>query len=170
MQVRVTKIGKSSKGRPIAYFDGRHGQTDGFLVGNKCTAPQEGMLIEPDTSSSENQGKTYWWLNDWKPIKDSPAQAVGAAGRSAVVDAPKEALKGWDVLPGDLSRFVSNVIGSAITAGLIKEPSDIRVWSRSAYRAAQSMREGFTEEEGPDPSTHAGEPDRDDFDDRSIPF
>jgi len=168
--VKVTKIGKARSGKPIAYFDNKHGQTDGYLVGDKCQVPAEGMTIDAETKSWDYRGVTYWGLNDWKQVK-SPASAVGAAARSNGASH-----QGWDIQSGDLSRFVSNLVGSAIAAGMIKEPIDIHRWTKSAYGAAQSLLAGFPEgrPESPDPSTHAGDPDpeawRDGFTDDKIPF
>jgi hypothetical protein len=174
--VKVTKIGKSGKGKPIVYFDNRHGQTDGYLVNSKCYTPQEGMTIEADTASSSFEGKTFWWLNGWKEVKSAtasgPSQDTGN-GRSAPESPQAQPQKGWDIQSGDLSRYASNIVASAITAGLIKSPTDIYAWANAAYKSAEGLRRGDMWQEpqtGPDPSTHAGDPDDPGFEDSQIPF
>ena len=170
--VRVTKIGKSRSGKPIAYFDNRHGQTDGYLLGAKCPTPQEGMTIEADTKSWVYQGKTYWGLESWKLVEASPQSRnyLPHPDRGNGQSPPTEAPVGWDIQSGDLSRFVSNVVGSAIAAALIKEPVDLHRWVKSAYEAAESLRNGY-QNDAPDPSERH---DRDDgdpgFDGRGVPF
>lgn len=171
--VKVTKIGKARSGKPIVYFDHKHGQTDGFLVSQTCKVPAEGMTIEADTKSWDYRGETYWGLNDWKQVRDQSPQAFNSNnGQTPLVDAPAKALAGWDIQSGDLSRYASNIVASAITAGLIKQPSDIAVWSKAAYRAGEALKAG--DMQGPDPSTHSGDPGREDgdpgFDGRDTPF
>lgn len=173
---KVTKVGKANSGKPIVYVDGKEGRTDGFLVPDKCTVPAQGMTIDAATKSWDYRGVTYWGLDGWTEIKlgggglsrESPT--AGAA--LPAVDAPAKALAGWDIASGDLSRYASNIVASAITAGLIKEPSDIAVWSKAAYRAGEALKAG--DMQGPDPSTHAGDPGREDgdpgFDGRDVPF
>jgi hypothetical protein len=89
---------------------------------------------------------------------------------------------GWpDVPTGDLSRFVSNIVGQAITAGLIKAPTDIAPWVAAAYRGAEDMRSGKVkdfdspipkfvsdpDDPGPDPTEDHSAPE--DFPD-DVPF
>lgn len=166
----VTKISKARSGKPLVYFDNRHGVNDAYIVADGCTVPQERLIIDADTKSWEYRGNTYWGLNDWKPVRGTPATPVAGNGQTKPVESPAQTLKGWDVLPGDLSRFVSNVIGSAIEAKLILKPGDINAWTVAAYRSAQRMTDGsYASEwpEGPDPATHSGNPDPDEDD---IPY
>jgi hypothetical protein len=174
--VKVTKIGKSGKGKPIAYFDNRHGQTDGFLVSDKCAIPPEGATIDANTASWQYRDITYWGLNSWKLVEASPQSRNFAPppdrgnGQSAPVAAPMQPQRGWGVAPMNLCAFVSNIVANAIHAGLIKEPVDIHRWTKSAYGAAESLRNGFAHQEAdrPDPSEDHGR--EDEFDDEHLPF
>lgn len=184
MAVTVTKTDKTQKGKDRVYFDNRHGWTDAYYVGQKCPIPAVGQLIDPMTSSKDfdGNGKLTWFLNDWKPVthpiedKDGisvdPALAkkypeVGDVRRYGAV--VTERPKGWAIDYGDLSRFVSNIVGSAIAANLIKQPSDLAPWIAYSYRALEAVREGkpidfddpvskivIPEEEAPDPTEPQG--------------
>lgn len=171
--VRVTRIGRSQKGKPIVYFDNKHGQTDGYLVSEKCQVPPDQSTIEAKTSSWDYQGKTFWGLNDWSFTKGQ-AIPVSPPERSTPTQAPSG---GWDIQSGDLSRYASNIVASAITAGLIKSPTEINLWARAAYLTGQNLRQGYVDvyqPSGPDPSTHADDPGREEgdpgFDDSVVPF
>ena len=161
--VTVTKVGKSRSNKDVVYFDNKHDFQDAYYIGNKCPSiPQVGQLIEPSASSSEFRGNTYWYLNSWKGVGTSPARPVDTP-QGSDQSAPREPLKGWDIQSGDLSRYVSNVVGSAIAAGLIKTPLQLLEWSGVAYVSAESLRNGTANAMGistvrPDPNTHAGDP------------
>lgn len=168
--VRVTKIGRSQKGKPIVYFDNKHGQTDGYLVSDKCQVPPDQSTIEAKTSSWDYQGKAFWGLNDWKfgnidDISRNPSKPFVAMGA-----------KTWDVGASDLCKFVSNVVGQAIAAKTLTEPSQVMAWARAAHSAANALVDGSIQVryEGPDPSTHADDPGREEgdpgFDDSVVPF
>ena len=185
--VTITHADTSQNGKARVYFNGKNDWKDAYYIKQGLYAPSIGQVVEVETHSWTPPGKQHaiWNLDSWKPAT-LPQGVVGAAQRAAeptrypaqgngrlpVVDAPAQALKGWDVLPGDLSRFVSNVIGSAIEAKLILKPGDINAWTLAAYRSAQRMTDGSYASEwpdGPDPSTHAGNPDQE-FTDSEIPF
>ena len=140
----VTKIDTSKSGKPRVYFGGRHNWQDAHYLGNKCSLPQQGATIDAEVSSKDfnSDGKITWFLNSWKlaSIAPQPLPAQPAAPQQTPV--PYKAPAGWDIPTGDLSRFVSNVVGSAIAAGLIKTPNDIAPWSASAYRAGNDLRSG----------------------------
>jgi hypothetical protein len=177
----VTKIDKSQNNKDRVYLDNHHDWKDAYYVKQGLYLPAVGQVIEADTSSQEfRPGRVTWFLNQWKAV-NSPSAAVGAAhrayngapGPSPLPNSPmpgsqpiSASAKGWDVLPGDLSRFVSNLVGSAISAKLIEKPEQIIAWTRAAYVAAQGMRDGMPDMnldyDGHDPSTHAGDPDGDD--------
>ena len=136
----VTKTDVSSKGKPRVYFDNRHAWQDAYYVSPNIQSPEVGMTIEADTASQTFAGAkgATWFLNGWKP-KDVSGLAP------SVVQEYREKIKpskGWAIEPGDLSRFASNVVGSAIEAKLIEKPEDVEVWAAAAYRAAESLRTG----------------------------
>lgn len=130
----VTKADTSKGGAPRVYFDHKHDWKDAYYVSKKIEAPAVGAVIEANTASSDYQGKTYWYLNGWK-------EANGAATPNATLGKVTP-VKGWNIDAGDLSRFASNVIGSAIEAELITDPEQIGVWIAAAYRAGEQLRSG----------------------------
>ena len=165
--VTVTYQDRSKSGKDRVYFDGKNNWQEAFYVGQKCNGvPPMGATIDADTSSKDFNGHTTWFLNRWKPVNQSAPQTSASAP-------PQKFIAGWDIPTGDLSRFVSNVIGSAIAAGLIEEPQQLMVWVAGAYRAAESLRSGKVEDfNDPIPQFHEDQGrDDEDFDgDSKIPF
>lgn len=143
--VTVTKVGTTRSGKPCVWFNGEDGYDNAFYLGKKTESPPVGAVIEADTVSSDYQGKTYWYLNGWtlsKAQTTPPATPVAAPVQSPPGTGQSRPQAGWDIQSGDLSRFVSNVVGSAIAAGLIKKPDDIHPWVYMAYKAGEGMRSG----------------------------
>jgi hypothetical protein len=133
--VTVTHMDASKKGTKRVYFDGKDNWQDAYYLGRNCPLPAIGARIDAQVSSKDfnDDGRQTWFLNDWKPVEAAKASSAPKA---------KDAPGGWDIPTGDLSRFVSNIVGSAIAAGLIKEPGEIALWCSSAYRSAQGLRSG----------------------------
>ena len=99
------------------------------------------IIFEP--SSSEHQGKTYHWINDFMP-SDTTAQqpySTPPVGAPSAVAPPPSAIDPLTFLP-----ITSNLTAHAIAAGLIKEPGDIHKWAAAAMAAAKSV----TSPPGPD--------------------
>jgi hypothetical protein len=165
-RVTVTKVDKSTKGKDRVYFDNRHNWQDSIYIGQACgTPPSVGMVIDADTSSTrfQNAKSDTWFFNRYSVVQ-GPITAGGAAQQTnqirpgsdsgqigsinmqgpqaGYIPPPAKPPAGWDIPTGDLSRFVSNVIGSAIAANLIKTPSEIAQWVGASYRAAESLRSG----------------------------
>lgn len=143
MPVTVTKADKSKNGKDRVFFDNRHNWQDAYYVSAKCAVPAVGQVIEPETSSKDfnNDGKLTWFLNAYKPA--GSVNANTAAVLSAELGKKVEIKdKGWDIPTGDLSRFVSNVLGSAIAANRIEFPSEMAPWIAAAYRALEGLRAG----------------------------
>jgi hypothetical protein len=134
----VTKLGQSQKGRTIVYFDNRHGYADGFLLGDNCGMPPlVGQVIEPDTSSSEwpkGSGKHTWWLNGYK--------AMGAVDLPGKPEAVNPVIPRASIDESHL-RFISNVVGQAISAKTITQPSEIASWAKAAQDALNNLDVGF---------------------------
>ena len=165
--VTVTYQDKSKSGKDRVYFDGKNNWQEAFYVGQKCNGvPPMGATIDADTSSKDFNGHTTWFLNRWKPVNQS------ANPQSSASAPPQKFIAGWDIPTGDLSRFVSNVIGSAIAAGLIKLPTDIAAWVAASYDAGNALKSGKVEHFNdpvpkfvePDPTEEQG------FDDDSDPI
>ncbi len=172
--VKVTKVGKAASGKPIAYFDGKEGRTDGFLVSDKCHVPVVGMTIDADTKSWEYRGATYWGLNGWRQVTAPNYPSANEVMNRAVDTIAQNPSKpfaqtGWDIQSGDLSRYASNIVASAITAGLIKTPSEIAGWAKAAYMSGNALKSGYAFQDLPDPNEDQDR-DPDGFDDKSIPF
>lgn len=68
-----------------------------------------GMVIEAETETSEYQGKSYTWINKYKPV--AAPQTSHSNGGAPV----------W--LP-----MASNVVAHALNAGVIKEPTEVKAW------------------------------------------
>ena len=147
--VTVSKVGQTRTGKPCVWFNGEDGYDKAVYLGKKTESPPVGAVIDADTVSSDFQGKTYWYLNGWTPSKGQPttpatpvadpAQSPPGTAHIVTYTRPNG---GWDIQSGDLSRFVSNVVGQAILAGLIKKPDDIHPWVYMAYKAGEGMRTG----------------------------
>ena len=137
-RVTVTKIDVSTKGKPRVYFDNKHNWQDAVYIGQDCGPPPPvGWIIDADTSSKrfQNAKSDTWFLNRWTAAQQQVAPAKQEL-------APAQQQLGWDIPTGDLSRFASNIVGQAITAGLIKKPGDVAGWTAAAYRAAECLRSG----------------------------
>jgi hypothetical protein len=194
--VTVTHADQSKAGKQRIYVGGKNNWQDAVYVGQRCASvPPVGATIDANMSSKTfPDGRQMWFLNSWQPVNGvAPQQSTGnyppqltsapGLGVPAANPQPAPAKAGWDIPTGDLSRFVSNVVGSAIAANLINTPSEIAQWVGASYRAAESLRSGdvpefdsdvprFTEPDPvlypPDPAAPQGE---DEFEgDESIPF
>jgi hypothetical protein len=178
--VTVSKLDKSSKGKARVYFNGRHSYDDAVYISQKLgEAPRLHSVINAQmTSKTFEDGKTIYFLNDFSYEKQQPP----ASPDSATPAPAKASSAGWALEPDSLSRLLSNVLGAAITAGSLKEPSDISRWTSATYRALESVRQGkpidFDDDprkiaqELPDPAEPQGyDPEDPGFDsDEKIPF
>jgi len=137
----VTSAGLSSNGKPYVCLDGDKTR---YYVSQKIESPAVGAVIDADTSSKRFDGAKFdtWFLNSWKaPTVKSAAEVKQEIAQKALPP-PVVNPGSWMIDYGDCSRFVSNVVGSAIGAGLIKEPGDIHPWICDAYKALQGLRMG----------------------------
>ena len=165
----VTKQAQTKAGKPVVYFDNKHDFADGIFLGKTTQMPPMGAQIDANTSSSVFQGKTYWYLNGWAltgqtyqstvPTQQAPVQ------QTAYVPLQKKSVE----LSEPELRFVSNVVGQAITAGTIKSPAGVAPWAAAAYRTLQGLQTGRIldfDDEVP-PMTDEGDPGPDD---ERVPF
>lgn len=141
MFATVTKSDASKAGKPRVYFDGKHDWKDAYYISIKCEAPPIGAKIEAQTHMTNYQGKDYWHLDKWKLVEEQKVIPVLPPMAPANGSPPKPN-GGWDIPSGDLSRFVSNIVGSAIEKGLIQDPEEIYSWTAAGYRAANQLRTG----------------------------
>lgn len=127
----VSEMGESKSHKPKFKIDGR------WYSAGKCPVNGlgVGLKIEFEPSEYQYDGKTYYGLESWRPVPQGPSP--GDDARTAP-RAPVAALEG---LSEAELRFISNVVGSAITSGACKAPSDIGQWFRSAKAAVKAFDE-----------------------------
>lgn len=182
----VTKTDQSNNGKPRVYFGGKNDWKDAYYIGNKCNGiPEVGTVIDANTSSKRFNNSKYdtWFLDNWKPASNGNGHATEiqqTANPAAKTYQQLAKPAGWAIDYGDLSRFVSNVVGSAIAANLIQKPADMAPWIASAYRALEAVRDGkildFDDEPParmrmPDPSEPQGfDPEDPGYDTGPVPF
>lgn len=112
--------GRTSKGGPKLKLDGRwvypsRGcNTDGL---------NPGMAVEYETSMGGNDGK----LVILNRIRPAPQGSAPPANNAAPYDESE-------------LRFISNVVGSALTAGTIKEPGQLMEWALAAQGALKALK------------------------------
>jgi hypothetical protein len=88
------------------------------------------IIFEP--SSSEHQGKTYHWINNFQPSDTS--EFSPPVNRGTPETRPKPAIEPMALLP-----ITSNLTAHAIQAGLIKTPGEIHAWAAAAFAAAKAI-------------------------------
>ena len=130
----VTKLGKSQKGRVLVFFDGKHASTDCYLLGNKCEEPPLNASIEVNTTNEPFNGRDCWWLNSWSLSANQMHTGVSNNLPSVTLPVPTAFSFPKESIPEPTLRFISNVVATAITAGLIKNPADMGPWAYKAYK------------------------------------
>ena len=88
------------------------------------------IIFEPSTS--EYEGKTYHWINDFMPSDTSHPYSTPAVGAPAPQARPEPTLDPMAFMP-----MTSNLVAHAIAAGLVKDRGELALWARSAYLAAK---------------------------------
>lgn len=111
----VTELGKSQSGNPKVKID-----ADWYSAG-RCdvTGIKAGARIEYvyNEFGEPRNGKRARGLEKWRPVLD-------ASGKPETASTVTEA---------DILRSVSNVVGSACAAGMVKSPEELAAWFGSAY-------------------------------------
>lgn len=112
----VTAFETSRNGKPKIKIDNTWmfaGRCDlgGMKVGDRVE------YVSEEFGSPGQNGKRPVGLQKWRPV-------MNGAG---------EPEKGSTVTDADILRSVSNVVGSACAAGIIKTPAELRAWFESAY-------------------------------------
>jgi hypothetical protein len=125
--VQVQELGQSKNGAPKVKASGTW-----YFLNKKLGNPPIGAPIEIREGSfgDNNQFKT---IEAWHPAggnggtpPENPAQAPAAPPADYVDEASM--------------RFISNCVGSAITAGTIKEPGQILPWFLAAKAAISGQK------------------------------
>lgn len=75
---------------------------------------------------------------------------------SATTEIPERSGKGnWKSQPYHPETFVSNVVASAIQAGLIKQPSDVDMWASQAFSTIKGLQ-GDSQQNAPQNGPQGG--------------
>lgn len=153
--LQVSEIGTTKSGRAKI----RCGK-DVYYCGNGVPTPPVGSTILADTSDGSFDGEggkriAMWYLNKWQ-FADSAQQPIHAQpeltkAASPAPSAPQYSPAGLPLDPGDVMRFISNVVGQAISAKTISDPEDIWGWAHTALNVARALRDGTRLEGKPKP-------------------
>jgi hypothetical protein len=119
-----TEWGKTSTGGPKLKIEGKWVFPDRKANLDALEPP---LYVEYETRQGGNDGKLTI-LNRIRPATPPPGQKPPAA-----VNAPV-----WD---DSGMRFISNVVGSALAAGKLESPTDVRVWTLAARQGLLALRE-----------------------------
>ena len=138
--------------------DSQSGKTLGVKIGERWYSTKDfemrsmvGKMIDFEPTSSEYNGKTMWWLNDYVLCDNTPNPGSANHPLGSPVGVPRN--DGLSYLP-----MTSNLVAHAIAAGLITQPAQIATWAGAAFAAAKNVVEGVVVTQAPE-----------DFDD-DIPF
>lgn len=121
----VQEIARTQKGAPYVVIDSIR-----YYAGQCKTPPTglaTGMRIEFEAApfgQPGHNGKQPMGLNTWKPVLNGAGQPQTA---STVTDA-------------DILRSVSNVVGSACAAGVVKEPEELAKWFVAAFCGFRELK------------------------------
>lgn len=118
--VTVQEYGKSSGGKPKVKASGKW-----FFLGKDIEQPPLGASVEIKEGSFRAGDATFATIEAWRPAGGGQAQHPPAAPPAGYVDEAS-------------MRFISNCVGSAISAQAIKEPGQIAAW----FQAAKAALEG----------------------------
>jgi len=128
MKGKVQELGTTQKGSPKVKIDGE------WLYPGRCPIQgmSVGMMVEYFTSPFQAGNKTLLGLESWAPAKEGVTHTPSPSGAAAVQERAAPEYTEAEM------RFISNCVGSAITAGACKAPADIAQWFRSARAAVKA--------------------------------
>lgn len=118
--VQIQEYGKSAGGKPKVKASNRW-----FFLGRDIESPPLGASVEIKEGSFKAGDATFATIEAWRPAGGGNAQQSPAAPPAGYVDEAS-------------MRFISNCVGSAISAGAIKEPGQISAW----FQAGKAALEG----------------------------
>lgn len=113
--VMTKYVNPPAEGKKQGTIKDAAGKMWGFFPDKVSFSP--GLSYDIEYTEREFNGKTF------STITKATAKANGANGNGH-----SDAM--WQV-----PNFVSNVVGQAITAGLIKDPHDVKLWAAAAFQA-----------------------------------
>ena len=122
MNVTIQEHGQTSTGKPKVKANG----TWYFLSRDIGAPPAVGATVEiREGSFNFPDGKPAKTIEAWRPVGNGAPTSAPSAPPAPNADYIDEASL----------RFISNVVGSAITAGAIKSPGQVLSWFQSAKAA-----------------------------------
>jgi hypothetical protein len=129
MQGTVTKFSTTKNGKATIYIDEKmyfvgRCNVDGLQVGDRIS-------FEGKTFGSEGQ---FWGLDKWGKLPNGNGNVPLARVESRPVHTTPTGSLDEPTL-----RFISNCVGSAITAGTIKDPEQIEKWVSAARNALRGQ-------------------------------
>ncbi len=154
----VTKIGVTKSGKPVVYFDNKHGYQDMIFLG-KTMAPPVGAVIDTEMVSQSRDDKTFWFLNKWGMAPNTMQQSIASQieGAQMVSRAPESRplpmnngtapigasppMSAPSAPYNEPERlWMSNIVAAAINAGCVKSPVDLITWTNGALTALRLVR------------------------------
>ncbi len=147
----VTKHGTTKSGKPVVYFDNRHGFQDMVFLGD-TEAPPVGAVVDTDIASSTRDGKTFHFLNGWGLAPNSPPQDHWKPPTTTPANAAPsgpEPVKGYTEPE---RMFISNICAAAISAGKIEDPVDLPAWVNAALYAIRNATGALPTADWPTPT------------------
>lgn len=122
--VTVQEYGKSQSGSPKVKASGKW-----YFLNKELSDPPLNAQVEIKEGAFRMGDKTFETIEAWRPAGgNGQTQHTGASPSPAVPPA-------GDYVDEASMRFISNCVGSAITAGTIKEPGQILAWFLAAKNA-----------------------------------
>ena len=141
MIVTVQELGQSKGGKPKCKANGKWY----FLPTDKDTgfgnSPTLGQVIEIEEGKPFGDEGQFLTISRWRPAGNVGQTAGASKGDgNRIAPTPTQApIQTADVHQAFIGQgFISNVVGSAIAAGLIKSPGQVLDW----YNAAKLALEG----------------------------
>lgn len=123
--VTVQEYGRSQSGSPKVKASDKW-----YFLDKSLDNPPKGR-VEIKEGSFQMGEKTFATIEAWRP-----AGGNGESQQHAQAPAAPPA----DYVDEPSMRFISNCVGSAITAGVIKEPGQLLAWYLSAKAALSEKR------------------------------
>jgi hypothetical protein len=123
--VTVQEYGQSQSGSPKVKASGKW-----YFLNKSLDRPPLGQ-VEIKEGSFTMGDKTFPTIEAWRP-----AGGNGQTPHTGASPSPAAPPAG-DYIDEASMRFISNCVGSAITAGTIKEPGQILAWFQAAKAALQ---------------------------------
>lgn len=126
MQLTVESVSPSKSGKALRVKAG-----GSWYGAKKDSGISVGMVIDAEVSNGEFGA----WIDKYKTVNGSAAPQADRPGEAIANRAGARAETGPAVAAPVWSNFVSNQVAHAIQAGLITDPSQIKVWAAAAKQA-----------------------------------